>query len=795
MSASRRKRAGDPTTEPPPVTRSTRQTRAQIKQEYNQDRLDLHHPPPPVPLQVKPEPSGSVEHGSEPVVEAPVVSADGATAGLSLEEQDALLAAELERERQEMLGESEPTSPAATQQHSDVPQDYEEDESEDDEAIDAAEEEEEEEDNSEDEWRPPEEQSSRKSRTSKRKRGQHTYSEEEPTNAAEDPDEGESDGESSLEDDLQDDELPKSSANSSTANRSKRQKQTNGEGSHENEEQRSVEHDHEEDEFDEEAARIQAEVEAAAAWAEVRKRKEAGHTASSHPASAANPNGSAEASASASASASSASGSGPAPSLTAWLGRGPSAASSVAELSAALPMPTTCAEAQIVDRSSLFIGYVYPLTVVTSGYIATLLSHLTRVVHPTVPVNLLPPQFANAPANKRGSSHDMYAYRVLQLKRARTGLGGPDDFGLVEEKQDDGERWGGDRVLKVAREEGAADVLVVVSRWYGGELLGPVRFEHIENAARSALVRHIHLEEIDEFRQRIQHLDAKLDRLRRRNPPPSGATSSGSEYVPNGYAELDVAKGQRLWLARQKALEVLQRRIASSGLVAESRGEAAGVASRVEEAGDPDHDADGSADRTHPEPVESEVAADTATEAGESGTPDIQVGHAETPDPSLVPTVSRTVQTSEDPVPAPASVSDAVAEVTVKPEPLEPTLDPASPPTHTSLSNSDSAAALKPETPDTRDLLASAASLSRDDARQQRLTAIRVKREEDVTRTLSNPLGRDPGAAFTGQSVQVQVQVQGGVPSVSPSEHGSVRSRSRSRSRSASVGLDGWDEL
>ena len=33
----------------------------------------------------------------------------------------------------------------------------------------------------------------------------------------------------------------------------------------------------------------------------------------------------------------------------------------------------------------------------------------------------------------------------------------------------------------------ARDVVVVVSRWYGGILLGPSRFTHINNAARNLL--------------------------------------------------------------------------------------------------------------------------------------------------------------------------------------------------------------------------------------------------------------------------------------------------------------------
>ena len=53
---------------------------------------------------------------------------------------------------------------------------------------------------------------------------------------------------------------------------------------------------------------------------------------------------------------------------------------------------------------------------------------------------------------------------------------------------DDGEKYGGKALEKVLLEtdvEGA----VVVARWYGGVLLGPVRFDHIKNCARDAIAQ------------------------------------------------------------------------------------------------------------------------------------------------------------------------------------------------------------------------------------------------------------------------------------------------------------------
>ncbi|KAL8919739.1 MAG: hypothetical protein Q9208_006605 [Pyrenodesmia sp. 3 TL-2023] len=53
---------------------------------------------------------------------------------------------------------------------------------------------------------------------------------------------------------------------------------------------------------------------------------------------------------------------------------------------------------------------------------------------------------------------------------------------------DDGEKFGGktlEKVLVTASVAGA----VVVARWYGGIMLGPVRFDHIRNCANEAIAR------------------------------------------------------------------------------------------------------------------------------------------------------------------------------------------------------------------------------------------------------------------------------------------------------------------
>lgn len=62
------------------------------------------------------------------------------------------------------------------------------------------------------------------------------------------------------------------------------------------------------------------------------------------------------------------------------------------------------------------------------------------------------------------------------------------NFTYTTGSDDDGEKYAGKRLEKVLNEMGVQGT-VVVARWYGGILLGPVRFTHIENVAREAVGR------------------------------------------------------------------------------------------------------------------------------------------------------------------------------------------------------------------------------------------------------------------------------------------------------------------
>jgi hypothetical protein len=105
---------------------------------------------------------------------------------------------------------------------------------------------------------------------------------------------------------------------------------------------------------------------------------------------------------------------------------------------------------------------------------------------------------------------------IYQCLRKKTGTTGTSeaDYEPVQASSDDGEQYGGSHLLKVLNEEGTVDVLVVCSRWFGGTMLGPIRFQHIEKSARAALEGWTEREKLVELWRELEKLDAVIEDLR-----------------------------------------------------------------------------------------------------------------------------------------------------------------------------------------------------------------------------------------------------------------------------------------
>ncbi|EGU10969.1 hypothetical protein RTG_03186 [Rhodotorula toruloides ATCC 204091] len=183
----------------------------------------------------------------------------------------------------------------------------------------------------------------------------------------------------------------------------------------------------------------------------------------------------------------------------------------------------------LTDRSSTFIAHAAPCTNHTQAQ--TLQNYVRNLRSTTHPVEC---------------THEIMAYRCMGLKPGKTGLESEDDWKVEINGDDDGEKGGSTIIKEVLTQEGGVDVAIVVSRLYGGVMLGPVRFNHIRACASQALSRLLSAQNLSNLLARLSSLDAEI------------ASHSSSPTKPpskDQYAGLDEAKAERLVKAREKRLE------------------------------------------------------------------------------------------------------------------------------------------------------------------------------------------------------------------------------------------------
>lgn len=120
--------------------------------------------------------------------------------------------------------------------------------------------------------------------------------------------------------------------------------------------------------------------------------------------------------------------------------------------------PWTLSEV-VTEQKSVFIAHCAPVSSPTraQSYLAHLLSTNKKIASAT---------------------HNITAWRI----RGKQGI-------TYQDCDDDGETAAGGRVLHLMQLMELWDVMVVVTRWYGGHQLGPKRFSIINAVARDAFVR------------------------------------------------------------------------------------------------------------------------------------------------------------------------------------------------------------------------------------------------------------------------------------------------------------------
>ncbi|KAH8828243.1 ribosomal protein S5 domain 2-type protein [Flagelloscypha sp. PMI_526] len=214
------------------------------------------------------------------------------------------------------------------------------------------------------------------------------------------------------------------------------------------------------------------------------------------------------------------------------------------------PKPIAVSQ-EIRDRGSAFQGYIYPASSLKEA--EACISHLRNVVHAS-----------------RKATHEIAAFRHMALKEGASGLNPADDFQVQACNWDDGERFGSARVLNAMAANAVLDAVVIVSRWYGGVNLGPVRFDHILTCSNEVCIAFRREEELKECKTSLSSLDAILAGLRdeyaqllKKQNMNSDISGGPSKVVkPPDYSELDLPKAQRLVRARENAISSVKKLIA-----------------------------------------------------------------------------------------------------------------------------------------------------------------------------------------------------------------------------------------
>jgi len=120
----------------------------------------------------------------------------------------------------------------------------------------------------------------------------------------------------------------------------------------------------------------------------------------------------------------------------------------------------------------------------------------------------------------RDASHNITAWRVRG------------DHGIIEDSNDDGESGGGRHILGLLQADNVVNTLLVVTRWYGGIMMGPDRWRIMSQVSRDALSQRLRVAGVV-GQEALWGLD--LEAMRSTYAPVTGGTSAGMPiYKPEG---------------------------------------------------------------------------------------------------------------------------------------------------------------------------------------------------------------------------------------------------------------------
>lgn len=116
---------------------------------------------------------------------------------------------------------------------------------------------------------------------------------------------------------------------------------------------------------------------------------------------------------------------------------------------------------------------------------STFVARATTITDPTQCLKLTQSLLDTNPS-LRTASHNVWAYRIRPSTSSSSTT-------VRESSSDDGETGGGDLLLRVMRESNVVDTLVIMTRWYGGVMLGPDRWRLMRNVVQGALAERLRI--------------------------------------------------------------------------------------------------------------------------------------------------------------------------------------------------------------------------------------------------------------------------------------------------------------
>lgn len=130
------------------------------------------------------------------------------------------------------------------------------------------------------------------------------------------------------------------------------------------------------------------------------------------------------------------------------------------------------ASARTEAKKSIFVAHASRLPSASPASLRVFLDHLTA-----------------QPALKR-ATHCMYAWRVVSDTSSDTYTPtSSNPSAILTGQNDGGENGAGERLARLLEATGCVNVVIVVSRWYGGVNLGSERWKMISGVAKDALAR------------------------------------------------------------------------------------------------------------------------------------------------------------------------------------------------------------------------------------------------------------------------------------------------------------------